>query len=530
MGLRGSCFGKPVEARDTMFGVLPRDERGKPLGGFPPKPPASFAEATAAGKGGTPNRISRCAPKKLVVGWFVVLFAANACCGATNDFKRQILTLPSDARAWRFIDVNGSGRSDLFVIDPAEKALLVYRQRTSGFADAPDQRVKWPPQTAWMAFFDVDPRPGRELLMSTARGLIYYCHNGGIFDAEPRTLVQASQVFTNDGIPALILLPTNASIPLISATQAVLYRPNNTHEWTPGQPVALEAKDATWYVGHEGWDEWAVGQNPSRGLLVWQSFRSEETNSAARKSEDEAIRKLMEKINQTDPDHPIAERYQEVTVDGQKAIVLWRVSGVPDSKTDAYVFLRGVGGQLPERPTQVLHCRGTPIPNGSAGDAMLMADLKGDGTFELVLVELKSNFASAGSLLDAALSQGLDWALTIRTFNHGAFSRAPDATIPFKAAVQFGEPPYFIRGDFNGDGRPDLVVQHSAKLSNIYFSTKDGRWFAPQPAMTFESPVSGTFDIEDLNGDGRSDIVVRDPDNSRLFIFLTQPQGKGSHP
>jgi len=55
--------------------------------------------------------------------------------------------------------------------------------------------------------------------------------------------------------------------------------------------------------------------------------------------------------------------------------------------TDVYVFLRGADDKLPERPTQILHCRGIPIPIGSTFRSSPIADLKGDGTYELVLME-----------------------------------------------------------------------------------------------------------------------------------------------
>jgi hypothetical protein len=89
--------------------------------------------------------------------------------------------------------------------------------------------------------------------------------------------------------------------------------------------------------------------------------------------------------------------------------------------------------------------------------------------------------------------------------------------------------PFFIYGDFNGDGRPDLAVQRSSDQWEIFFSTADGRWFDSQPDLEFTMPTQGYFarryfEISDLNGDGRSDIVLRDRDDPRIFIFLTQPQ------
>jgi hypothetical protein len=145
---------------------------------------------------------------------------------------------------------------------------------------------------------------------------------------------------------------------------------------------------------------------------------------------------------------------------------------------------------------------------------------------------------SASGLVDLALSRGVDVALTIRPFQHGAFSHNPDATVPLKVLISWygsRQWPFFIHGDFNGDGRPDLVVQRSSTQWEIFFSTDDGHWFKPQPAMTFESPTPGYFarrhfEITDLNGDGRSDIVSHDLDDPRISIFLTQPPRMKGNP
>src|SRR6185369_8711944 len=176
-------------------------------------------------------------------------------------------------------------------------------------------------------------------------------------------------------------------------------------------------------------------------------------------------------------------------------------------RTDSYLFLRGADGQLPDRPTQVLHCPGLPIPFQSTFSPCPFGDLNGDGVCELVLFDVKSTVTSVDSLLEIALSRGVDFAVTIRTWQRDGFSRpvAPLIVTTVASIEQARHWTFFIHGDFNGDGRPDLVVQRSMSQWNIFFSTNDGRWFAPQPAMTFETPLTGDIDCQDLNGDGRAD-------------------------
>jgi hypothetical protein len=280
-----------------------------------------------------------------------------------------------------------------------------------------------------------------------------------------------------------------------------------------------------------------LGLNSSHTLDIQQSIRSRPDEADGDKPENDTIAKLLADMKRAGPWNQPQIARVDLNRDGQMDFILWQV--VPDSfRTEVYVFLRDAAGQLPERPTQVLHCRGVPIPVASTQVASPIADLKGDGASELVLLEPDVMIISMSSLVDLALSRGVDVALTIRSFHHGAFSRGADASVPLTVLLSWygsRQWPFFIRGDFNGDGRPDLVIQRSSTRWDIFFSTNDGRWFQPQPAMTFEIPMPGYFErryfeIAELNGDGRSDIVSHDLDDPRLFIFLTQPNPQKVNP
>ena len=467
---------------------------------------------------------------RLAVNTLLFLLAASVSRAGTNDFRQQAIALPGNAWASRFADLNRDGKFDLLAVDAEEKKLFIFRQRTSGFTNAPDQVITLPPLTAWIAPFDVDTNRGRELLMSTATGLVYHRQNGGVFESEPRTLIRADQVFTADDSPRLISLPTNAAIPVISATQAVLYTRSGDLAWQPGAPIALATRRNSWSGNR---DNWTMGSNPSRSLHLQQSFQAKP--DADEKPENETIKKLLVDLKKSSPQQEPGMSRVDIDGDGRKDLVVWQVFGEMEPRTDVYVFRRGADGQLPARPTQVLHCHGFPVPVGSTVGPSPIADLNGDGTPELVLVEVRMAMTSASSVMEMALSRGVEMALTIRAFNQGAFSRSPDAAIPIKVMMTLEameEWSFFICGDFNGDGHPDLVVKRSPTQWNIFTSTGDGHWFTPQPAMTFDAPAPGNFEIKelhDLNGDGRADIVLRARDDPRIFILLSQsPRMKGT--
>jgi len=228
----------------------------------------------------------------------------------------------------------------------------------------------------------------------------------------------------------------------------------------------------------------------------------------------------------------------DVDGDGREDLVLWQCRGKLDFKTDIYVFLRGADQKLAERPTQTLHCRGFPIPIGSVKDPSSVADLNRDGVCELILLEPKTVVFSPNGLLEMALSHTVDWSLTIRSFHSGrGFSGDSDASVTVTTLMtleDLGEWPICIQGDFNHDGRPDLLVRRSETQWNVLFSTTDPArrdWFAPQPALTFTAPTHGHLEINDLNSDGQADIIWHEPDEHRLSIFMSPPlPPKGKNP
>src|SRR5207237_1280868 len=117
--------------------------------------------------------------------FILVLLLANNGQAATDGFQPQMITLPADATASRFADIDNDRRLDLLAVDPVAKQLLVYRQRPTGFANSPDQIIAIAPRTSWIALHDVDAHPGLELVMSTAAGIVYHRQTAGVFESEP---------------------------------------------------------------------------------------------------------------------------------------------------------------------------------------------------------------------------------------------------------------------------------------------------------------------------------------------------------
>jgi hypothetical protein len=462
----------------------------------------------------------------------VILLTLGFGRAGAGEFLSQTINIPTKTTPWRgwsmagFADVDGDGFKDLLAVGPAEKRLWIFRQRKSGFPAVPDQSLELPGQTAWIALRDVDPHPGVELLVSTASGLVYFIQDHGVFAPEPRSLVQAQQVFTGN-TPPILLLPdgrrgwTNDSLPVISTDQATLYRRTDDFNWRPGEPLPLQLAGGAWFIRS---GQWMMAGNPSRSLQARQRFGIRSQDDPEMKPENEAIGKILQELKGRDAWQTHAQA-ADISGAGRRDLVIWQLTGNLDMKTEVLVFLRGADDRLPERPSQVLHCRGFPIAARPDADPVPMYDLDGDGKCELILAEIKITVSSWSSVLDTILTHGVDLALTIRSFKRGAYPSLPEASIPITMMLSFQQQLhtfFFFEGDFNGDGRRDMLVRHSASQWDLFLGSVKGNWFTPKPVQSFEIPIEGDFEASDLNGDGISDLMVYATDKPQVLILLSQ--------
>src|SRR5215472_6126962 len=196
-------------------------------------------------------------------------------------------------------------------------------------------------------------------------------------------------------VPVVVWLPgqkekTNVVIPVFSTNHAVLYQ-RDSSEWLAGPTLPFHPGRLTWSCNRENW---MLGTSQAHHLYVSEQFRSGPIVDE-QKPENEAIKKLLgERVSEHAWYDYTWQQRVDINHDGREDLVVQRVSGALDPKTDIFLFIRGPDGKLPERATEVLHCSGFPLAIGPERTVSAVCDLDGDGTCELMLASPKMVYTS----------------------------------------------------------------------------------------------------------------------------------------
>jgi hypothetical protein len=142
------------------------------------------------------------------------------------------------------------------------------------------------------------------------------------------------------------------------------------------------------------------------------------------------------------------------------------------------------------------------LPESSGPSSLALADFDGDGK------------------LDIAASSGGGGELDV-LFNGASWTRGSSYTLP---SIAGGSPSTVAAGDFNGDGKPDLVVADGANVLSVLLNAGNGSF----AAQYVNYGVAATdLAVGDFNGDGKLDIVTNNR-NSNGGIGMLEGKGDGT--
>src|SRR4029077_9640769 len=195
-------------------------------------------------------------------------------------------------------------------------------------------------------------------------------------------------------------------------------------------------------------------------------------------------------------------------------------------KVVASIYLANSRGQLPSEPQQVLRKNDwTP--------ALPVLDIDGDGFPDLVLGY--SLFDTREGARKMVTAKQLDFRLKFH-FNRGAagFDKEPDCQRDVvihldrhSLLLTWDRGDAFERfvnlsGDFNGDGKRDLLVRDHSDQISVYFFVSREQGFSREAGLRFScpEPIEG-LETRDLNNDGVSDLIVKLQKRNAFQILLS---------
>jgi len=204
------------------------------------------------------------------------------------------------------------------------------------------------------------------------------------------------------------------------------------------------------------------------------------------------------------------------------------VPGMRSGKVVVGAYLADSQGKIPTEPQYIFR-------KNDWSRSLPVVDVDGDGFIDMVMGHIPIN--SRESLRKAVTAQEVDFTLKFYFFRPKmGFPKNPDyerdVLIHFSNEFFFTEDRrlYYeqfisLNGDFNGDGKRDLLVRDRSNEISVYFFRSREKGFSTEPDIRFKCPGAITWwKVNDLNGDGISDLIVKLHEGNGYRIFTSQPK------
>jgi uncharacterized protein (TIGR03437 family) len=176
--------------------------------------------------------------------------------------------------------------------------------------------------------------------------------------------------------------------------------------------------------------------------------------------------------------HPVDVAVRDIDGDGKPDLIVGNFGSVIDKDAGGVEVLLGNGDGTFKAP--VLY------PAGSFPRSITLADVNMDGKIDVLAATNDANFAGRIAVL---LGKG-------------------DGTFASATLITAQLPNKIVAGDFNGDGKPDLIVANCCGGTNMSYLLGNGDGtFGPETA--FNGGASPLFAAAaDFNGDGKPDLAI----------------------
>jgi FG-GAP-like repeat len=199
----------------------------------------------------------------------------------------------------------------------------------------------------------------------------------------------------------------------------------------------------------------------------------------------------------------VSPRIEDLDGDGRADLILTKMTGrITDRRLVTSVYLNRAG-TLPSQPD-------VRVEHDGFATTLLAKDLNGDGKRDLVVPLVK---IGVRNLIRNLLTNRVDVSLLVHLYrDRGIYDGAPDWTRNFPYQIDMSDGVVLqgvwpnVEGDFDGDGKADLLVAGNDEVA-IYLASP-GTLFARDPAARVPVKTSSHVIVRDLTDNRRADIVI----------------------
>lgn len=457
-------------------------------------------------------------------------------------FERHRLALQTEMAQVIAYDLDGDGGKELLVVETdrgtrrAALRLRIFkkasREEGGGFHPLPAAAAPLPADLAMIA---VGRFPsGAALVLLLAGRLELWPWEGGRFNPVRAGPITQESIFVKSGGGIKSGLEWIADldgdgydeiiVPLLDGFQVL--RVWEGWEVTPHQRLASKSRSRLWNylrksylayrlpslrlldIDHNGWKDVLAY---SDGLV--QIFYLSAQPSPAPRAPD--IQFDLQPPRPFDPKEPRdpplkLEAAEDLNGDGLLDFVGSKVAATDsamNTNTRVLVYYGrpapGEGGfTLPTKPDQVFATEGFTQP--------VLVDINGDGNTDLALVNVEIGF---WTMIRALISRTVSAETAFYLMAHkGKYPQKPSEVVSYSVEFSLGRfthQPITAFGDFNADGRPDLLLSVDKDGLGIHLGVPEGVWDDDYDYLIEEFlPIRGKgVRVTDIDGDGRDDLI-----------------------
>jgi hypothetical protein len=473
-----------------------------------------------------------------------------ACPSAQAKPKFNVSEITSPCQQSMICDLDGDGLKDLVLMDNTNLSIF-YQDAKLGFPREPQQtwRLEPRPCLVWVARLG---GPAGSLLVMTSDGVTELCFTNRNSPPAIRQIIRqrtiVPEVMDATDSTNAIYLPLSVEtdrdwplllIPAADGIQVWQHR----DEWrqaqvisnsieasmqlsvtNPGYTTSLGFDLSVGDVNGDGRDDLMVRR--SNGWTNTYSLYLQQTNGLF------ALEPALTYADKVEPFSWLC--WTDLNRDGKVDLIkgIWLnepsfIPAAPSGKVLVGSYIADEQGRIPAEPQQVFR-KNDWLP------AVPVVDVDGDGFPDLVLGY--SDFEDKEGLRKMLTTKKLDYNLRFYFYRPGiGFPKEADCQRDVvihldrdRAEMQEGLHQLFGRyvkpgGDFNGDGKTDLLVRDHSDAISVYFFVSREKGFSPEPDLRFSCPEPiDEWQVADLNNDGVSDLIVKLAKQKGCRIFISQ--------